>query len=634
MIGINGLLASSLTANPPLNTRSIPQGNLPPISVDQSLITIEDIPIKVGLEGKDPENSPLSFTISVFPTNGVLTGNPPNLIYKPRENFHGIDRFGFKVHDGRQDSENAFVRIKILPINDPPSCKNIVITMNEDFNVTQDLHFICHDADQEEIQFYIVEMPVSGEARMEKSTILYSPHSEFHGSDLMRIQAKDPSGAVSEIATLHFTVKSINDPPTPAMQSLTIHEDDPLPIILFAEDVDEDSLTYDVVLTPSHGRLNFDPPPVAFFNTSRAFEVRKALTALGLDDFNKDGKTDLVIVNEDDHTLSILMGTGTGSFLDEITYVVEQGARSIAIGDLNLDGNPDIAVASEDSHTISILLGSPSGTFTRSSPISIKAFPQSLIIGKIDQDDIPDLGVVTPGDESFPDSLDTITILHGNGTGTFKAPIRLKVNQGPNFINKQDFNQDGRLDLVVTNKWSNTISVLLRNENDSFGPLQDYPVGFFPMSVAIGDLNHDKIPDLAVANFLSNNVSILLGKGLGQFKQSAHYNVEEGPTSVAIGDLNGDFNPDLALSSENSGSISILIGTKSGTFVPSPSIKAGSKLSHIAIHDLNSDGKPDLISLDKSRNKVRIIRLDFSPCRWPLEISIMTRSLIWRSQIS
>ena len=430
MIGVNGVMASTLVAEGPSGASLVSQRNLPPISFDQSIITTEDIPIKIRLEGQDPENSPLSFTIDVFPTNGALTGTPPNLIYKPRENFHGIDQFQFKTHDGKQDSENASVHIKILPLNDPPSCRNIMITMNEDLPVTQDLHFICHDADREEIQFHIVEMPVSGEARIEGSTISYFPYSEFHGSDLMRIQATDPSGAASEIATLHFTVKSINDPPTPARQSLTTHEDSPLSVILFAEDVDRDSLTYDVVLTPLHGQLDFDPPPTAFFNTSRAFDVRTAPTAMGLDDFNQDGKTDLVIVNEDDHTISILMGTGTGSFLDEITHVVEPGARSVATGDLNLDGNPDIAVASEDRHTISVFLGSPSGTFNLSSSIPIKAFPRSLIIGKIDQDDIPDLGVVTPGDESFPDSLDTITILHGNGTGTFKAPIRLKVNQG------------------------------------------------------------------------------------------------------------------------------------------------------------------------------------------------------------
>ena len=604
MIGFNGIMASTLTAEAPLAAKPISPKNLPPTSFSQSLITAEDIPIKIRLEGKDPENSPLSYTIDVFPSNGILMGSPPDLRYTPRENFHGLDQFQFKTHDGTQDSENASVNIKILPLNDPPSCRNIMITINEDLTATQDLHFLCHDADREEIQFRIVEMPVSGEARMEKAKISYSPHSEFHGSDLMRIQAKDPSGATSQIATLYFTIKSVNDPPTPAIETLTTYEDNPLSIILFAHDVDEDSLTYDVVLTPSHGQLNFHPPPTAFFKSSRAFDVRTAPTALELDDFNKDGKTDLVIVNEDDHTISVLMGTGTGSFSDEITYVVEQGSRSVATGDLNLDGNPDIAVANEDSHTISVFLGSPTGTFNQFSSIPIKAFPRSVIIGKIDQDDIPDLGVVTPGEESNPKSLDTITILHGIGTGAFKNPTRLKVNKGPNFINAGDFNQDGRFDLVVTNKWNNTISVLLGNENGSFETLQDYSVGSFPISVAIGDLNHDKIADFAVANFLSNDVSILLGNGSGQFKNSAEYGVEKGPTAVAIGDLNGDTNPDLALSSEKSGSISILMGTGSGSFDPSPSINVGSKLSHVTLHDLNSDGKLDLISLDKSKNKV------------------------------
>ena len=73
-----------------------------------------------------------------------------------------------------------------------------------------------------------------------------------------------------------------------------------------------------------------------------------------------------------------------------------------------------------------------------------------------------------------------------------------------------DFNGDGVEDLAVANHSSNNVSVLLGNGDGSFQAALDFGAGSSPRSVAVGDFNGDGRPDLAVANENSNNVSVLI----------------------------------------------------------------------------------------------------------------------------
>ena len=81
-----------------------------------------------------------------------------------------------------------------------------------------------------------------------------------------------------------------------------------------------------------------------------------------------------------------------------------------------------------------------------------------------------------------------------------------------------DVNGDGKPDIVVANDDSNTVSVLLGNGNGTFQAQQTFATGTDPSSVAVGDVNGDGKPDLVVANDGSNTVSVLLGNGNGTFQ--------------------------------------------------------------------------------------------------------------------
>src|SRR5439155_15021534 len=148
-------------------------------------------------------------------------------------------------------------------------------------------------------------------------------------------------------------------------------------------------------------------------------------------------------------------------------------------------------------------------------------------------------------------SSNTVSVLLGNGNGSFGARTDYGTGSAPKSVAIGDLNGDGKPDLAVANTGSypgydGTVSVLLGNGNGSFGAKTNFGTGSKPFSVAIGDVNGDGRPDLAVANNFSNTVSVLLGNGAGSFGAKTDFGTGSCPRSVAIGDLNGDGKPDLA----------------------------------------------------------------------------------------
>ncbi len=106
-------------------------------------------------------------------------------------------------------------------------------------------------------------------------------------------------------------------------------------------------------------------------------------------------------------------------------------------------------------------------------------------------------------------------------------------------------NSDGKPDIVVANKGSNTIGVLLGNGNGTFQAQQTLATGTAPDSVAVGDVNGDGKPDLVVANLGSNTVSVLLNSANGDFTGQTYtivspaavtqFLVSPAPTSITSG---------------------------------------------------------------------------------------------------
>jgi hypothetical protein len=191
--------------------------------------------------------------------------------------------------------------------------------------------------------------------------------------------------------------------------------------------------------------------------------------------------------------------------------------ESVSIRDINGDGKPDLAVANLFTNTVSILLnitapGAPTPTFAPQETFLTGTGPRSVSIDDFNADTKPDLVVANGVSNTASILLNTTDT--GAASPTFAPQVPFPTGSYPWSVSIGDINGDGKPDLAVTNRGSDTASILLNTTATggppTFATKVDFPTGDQPSSVSIGDFNGDTKPDLVVANFYSNTVSILL----------------------------------------------------------------------------------------------------------------------------
>jgi hypothetical protein len=129
-----------------------------------------------------------------------------------------------------------------------------------------------------------------------------------------------------------------------------------------------------------------------------------------------------------------------------------------------------------------------------------------------------------------------------------------------------DVHGDGKPDLIVAHASSNTVSVLLGNGDGTFRGAQSYATGLTPFAVSVADVNGDGKLDLLVANANSASVSVLLGNGDGTFQHQLTFGTDPSPNSLAVADVNEDGRPDILVTNSPSGTVGLLVDNVNGTF--------------------------------------------------------------------
>ncbi|MGH9681265.1 MAG: FG-GAP-like repeat-containing protein, partial [Candidatus Acidiferrales bacterium] len=221
-----------------------------------------------------------------------------------------------------------------------------------------------------------------------------------------------------------------------------------------------DSANNDFMILYGDGQGNFAAPTASTTYATGPNPV--ALLAVDLNGANYVSGSpvpDLAVVNQGDGvaagTVSIFLNQTTGNrtniFATRVDYPVGVSPKGIAYGDFNADGRPDLAVTNSTDGTVSVLLQQNDGTtatlgtFEASVPYDTGTAPAGVAVADFNRDGHLDLAVANQGA-----SPGTVSILLGNGDGTFAAHTEYATGSSPTGLFAADFTGEGNPDLAVT----------------------------------------------------------------------------------------------------------------------------------------------------------------------------------------
>jgi archaellum component FlaF (FlaF/FlaG flagellin family) len=330
------------------------------------------------------------------------------------------------------------------------------------------------------------------------------------------------------------------------------------------------------------------------FQPQQRVTVGTSPSAVTTADVNGDGKLDVLVVNNGSDDISILLGTGTGTFQPQQRVAVADSPREIAVSELNGDGHLDLAIVHNltgPPNQVSILLGTGTGTFQVQPVLAIDSDIRALALGDLNGDGAADL-VVTETQSSPPALYGGVRILLGTGTGAFQAAALVLTNNYADRVVMADLTGDTHLDLVVTGGVDEG-TVLVGNGNGSFATSLRFVVGRSPSAIAVTEVTGDGVMDVAVTNEDSNDVSVLVGRGDGTLDSGQSY-ATSGPSSVLEhADVNRDGIEDLPMVSGND--VAVLLGVGDGSFDAANEFLAERTPAALTVADVNGDGSEDLV---------------------------------------
>ncbi len=216
-------------------------------------------------------------------------------------------------------------------------------------------------------------------------------------------------------------------------------------------------------------------------------------------------------------------------------------------------------------------------------------YPQAVAVGDFNEDGKLDVIVAN-------DYTNEFALLLGDGTGGFAPPVLFSTTLHPQSILVADFNRDGHLDVAIASNFISVVSIHLGTGQGGFGSAANFAVSGPSKSLVAADLNGDGLSDLAVVGS-SSFVSILLGNGLGGFAPQVNIPVA-GSSRILAADFNGDQKVDLALLSGVGGSpgwIYILTGNGSGGFSVTGSFSVLYAPTDMTIADFDGNGTLDIV---------------------------------------
>ncbi len=289
----------------------------------------------------------------------------------------------------------------------------------------------------------------------------------------------------------------------------------------------------------------------------------------------------------------------------------QQEPYGLAQGDFNADGKLDLAVTENLNHTknlipvglsaVAILLGNGDGSFQAPVRMPIESgFARGILSKDFDRDGLLDL-LVDVREQS------RVLFYRGRGDGTFLTAVSSPTTNPADNVQSADLNVDGLLDLALAANSTGNVVVLMGKGDGSFQPATLHKTPNAPTDVAIADLNSDNAPDIVVGCIGCYKIGVLLNTGTGLFPTNAteyQTNISGNavdPVAVQIADYNSDGKRDVLAIGSNGG-LALLIGQGNGLLIAPPApanvieATAGWRgWGENSPPDLNNDGKADVL---------------------------------------
>ncbi|CAF3575076.1 unnamed protein product [Adineta steineri] len=342
-----------------------------------------------------------------------------------------------------------------------------------------------------------------------------------------------------------------------------------------------------------HGNGNFSDT-VTYSIGNNSFPV-----SIATNDFNNDNRLDIVVANYGFSSISIFYGNGDGTFSNPTSYTTGNGSlpRDLVVSDLNNDTVLDIAVANSGTGNIGVFFGNVNHSFYDQITFSTGpgSSPLALVVEDFNNDNQLDVAFVSFG-------TNYLGILLGCINSTFFDPLTYSTgdNSQPNFLAVGDFNNDKRLDIVVASSGTDNIGMFFGYVNEGFLNAPAYSTGSSSQvtSIAVGDFNNDTRLDVVITNNATNNVKVIFGSGYGTFVNEITYSTDNDsqPCSVSVADLNNDNRLDFVVANSGINTISIFLSNGTGTFSNQITYSTGvsSQPYSVVILDFNNDTRLDI----------------------------------------
>lgn len=332
------------------------------------------------------------------------------------------------------------------------------------------------------------------------------------------------------------------------------------------------------------------------FGPDKTYGPLSSTVGLALGDLDGDGRLDAVSANQFTSELRWWKGLPGGAFASPVYVPVGSGTEFVTLGDLDGDADLDLIATSDSPSLVIVLPGDGLGNFGAPTSFHASILCEGATVADVNADGFLDVVAWLPGSAG---------VMLGDGAGGLGPIVTYRTAPGPAWLEVVDLDADDRVDLVFTgDPGSVTIGTLSGLGDGTFQVPERIQGGSHPTDVQALDFDQDGNLDLAVSNLgpfsapYSDDVWLLAGDGAGGFSTQGHLSAGEASNGLIACDLSGDGRPDLAVANMDSNDFSVFVaGDEPSGFDSAMHFATGPSPRTLIAVDLDHDDVPEVVTL-------------------------------------